>query len=176
MLKREILLYILNSTSCYRLFDLSIAWTQITWSCSTAVCYKTLGCTLVLTPTLTTLILWKKGCPVYHLSYDGTLFFIKQNLCDPTLWCIIPPKWYLMVFAWSFPQRRDDNDGFNICAPPLSLEEALCATWLGAAIIYYPPIWARSIQLSMGNYFNCPLKYRTDFSRCNSNKCFLNLR
>ena len=49
------------------------------------------------------------------------------------------------------------------------------STW--SWIIYYHLIWApASIQLSMGNYFNCPVKYPKDFSRCRekttiSNKC-----
>ena len=49
------------------------------------------------------------------------------------------------------------------------------STW--SWIIYYHLIWApASIQLSMGNYFNCPVKYPKDFSRCTEkttipNKC-----
>ena len=36
-----------------------------------------------------------------------------------------------MISSKSFTQRqRDDNDGFDICAPPLSLEEALYRAYL----------------------------------------------
>ena len=71
-------------------------------------------------------------------------------------------RWWLMVLIF-VPEHCHLK---RHCARP---------TW--SWIIYYHLIWApASIQLSMGNYFNCPVKYPKDFSRCTekttiSNKC-----